>query len=341
MSGFVNNIIQSSVYYRNSQWYNEELVHRKHFDFAKDYCIELYNNMYSETDRSSFLLQNFSKIINNIHRENNGSGLGCRIFFDQKEIDELYQDDHYFAIILKFCKTEIVADYFSGMIQHCDMPSENSVRYNFVKKFTESLSGDESQVNCNFSILLDLYMKNYNIDYLEKISDLKLQGKPCDDIKMYKNIALEKSKDPELYKYLFKEIKRAPGYQDRRKDVVVNCIGNMSFDDSCVKLFSSKLTKVYQREVANFLISVIHESTSDLKFRAKLESEKSNLKIKIEKLQRFAMNFILSNDKHYDLVRMLYSCVGKQNALFVAPIVANLLSQWELSKFKKLYELGG
>ena len=284
------------------------------------------------------------KYISSAFESNHGHSLRGSRLFASDFIEDHYDNDDYFSVILLFCDNEVLLDYLSGIIIHKDSLEEDSLRMEFIIDFYSKLSKNIDTIDYEdshfgrdhfrqFLIVLSSYISGYNLDYVELIKS----AKDTVDRKAFERVGLSKSRDPELYMYLFKQIKRSEGYQERRTEVVTSCIENMAFDDDCIKVFSSKLTKAYQRQVAHII-----EEKIKLKKRQVSGSEESDNSHKDDllKLQRLATNFIISNDKHWEVINTLFSCVGVQNALFIAPIVADNLGHYNLIKFKRMYKIG-
>ena len=283
-----------------------------------------------------------------------GNGGGFSYYQNDKKKRRMFENDSSIVALWQFAssdnKRDIFSEIFENKIDYSSLEDDSFIKYLVDEVYANvkdikkvgTTEVDDNRQKVELGIHLDLYINDYDENYLNIINEIGLYYE--EDaihyaLQLYLEYANINSRDPEFFRHSFSLIKRSEGYQRRRSSIAIQAIENHALDEELIDMFSSKLTKQYQRDVAY----AIREQESHLE--ALVRRNKDNLNLvsgqiySLKMVRKLAAKFILGYSGNKEVTGLLWKSIGESNGLFVLPIAAKNLGYWDLKNYRNYYKI--
>lgn len=278
--------------------------------------------------------------------------------------NKIINDEKLFALTVRNSSPSVILSMISYFIQNVEFGTlgEEDIRKVIIFELLEKITEIRNKLNkyivglpynvthlynaCTDTIkILKLYFKNYDIDYIDYVENSHSKN-------FAKLLANSVCNDSRYFINQYNNIKRSPGYQQEKFNVVSAALKNRAIDEMSIDTFKIGLTKSFREELADCLHSYLYQQKSTIKsLESRVDSckdEEELIEFKeslayetdyFEKLKTFATQLIITCESNYVTTR-LYLDVGKENCIFIMPIVANTAHSWNISRFESHYGIG-
>ena len=218
----------------------------------------------------------------------------------------------------------------------------NSLSKDFCKDFLEELylsvpkddKVDTNGIRVRLAPILD-----EDFDYLSELNKFALIEDDKEVYHMWERVSLSRSKDENLFDYLWSKVKREKGATDKKESIVNCAIEQGALSDNLI----SRIAKSSPKRLKRAVVAGINEDMSGLNRRLRsaenyhdssTPEEIAEIKEKLAKLESRAMLFVGCTD--YTVVESLIDCLSRDNLPWLMPSVSE--HYWLGQRLSRLIE---
>ena len=289
-------------------------------DYLKEYTVE--SNLSFQDD---FLKDEYLSIVFNYAIENAVEAFGS--YWNSQKAQAIIKDDTFNYIWNSFpdqredlLSITISAVNRSGYGHRIKSLSESFCE-NFLTKFYSDIpindKMDANKLRARIAPVVD-----GDFDYLSELHKYSLIEGDRDLFSLWERVAMNSSKDEELYDYLWSQVKREKGAVDRKQSIIKAAMSNEALSDSLIAKIAKSSPKRLKRTVVEGIREDRERADRRLRSLRNQENEADPSQIesaeeRVAKLEARAMLFVGCND--YKVVESLIDCLSRDNLPWLLP----------------------